>query len=141
MNARLVSLAMLGIASAGTLAGCAAADAATPNGGDVIDATDGAASFADGDYAASGQYFAPSGQETVEVSLTLTGGTVTALTVTGDATDPTAKQYQQRFVSGIDALVVGKPIADLDVTNVAGSSLTSGGFDAAISQIITQAQS
>ena len=138
MNVRLASVAMLGLATAGALGGCAAGGPAagrTP----VIDAG-GAADLADGDYSANGPYFAPSGQESVDVALTLAGGVVTALDVRGNATDPEARQYEAKFVSGVDALVIGKPIASLDVTNVAGSSLTSSGFDAAIADIIDQAQ-
>jgi len=142
MQTRLASLAMIGLATAGTLAGCAAATGPADASGTspVIDAG-GTADLADGDYSANGPYFAPSGQESVDVTLTLASGVVTALAVHGNATDPEAKQYEAKFVSGVNALVVGKPIASLDVTNVAGSSLTSSGFDAAIADIIEQAQS
>jgi len=139
MNPRLASLAMLGLAATGTLAGCSAPGQSGTDGTPVIDAGS-AADLADGDYSANGPYFAPSGQESVDVSLTLKDGVVTALTVHGNATDPEAKQYEAKFASGVDALVIGKPIASLDVTNVAGSSLTSSGFDAAIADIIDQAQ-
>ena len=139
MHPRLASLAMLGLATAGTLAGCSATGHSGTGGTPVIDAGS-AADLADGQYSANGPYFAPSGQESVDVTLTLKDGVVTALSVHGNATDPEAKQYEAKFTSGVDALVVGKPIASLDVTNVAGSSLTSSGFDAAIADIIDQAQ-
>ena len=130
----LASLAVLGAAT--TLAGCTATAMADEH---VID-VGGTADLADGEYSATGGYVAPSGPESVDVTLTLADGVVTELSVHGNATDPEAKQYEAKFVSGIDALVVGKPISSLDVTNVAGSSLTSSGFAAAISDIIGQAQ-
>jgi len=129
----LASLAVLGAATA--LTGCAASAMADEQ---VID-VGGAADLADGQYSATGDYVAPSGPESVDVTLTLVDGVVTELSVKGNATDPEAKQYEAKFVSGIDALVVGKSITSLNVTNVAGSSLTSSGFAAAISDIVQQA--
>ncbi|NED66077.1 calcium-binding protein, partial [Streptomyces sp. SID10244] len=55
-------------------------------------------------------------------------------------TKGTSKEFQGKFASGVDALVVGKNIDDLDVHKVSGSSLTSTGFNDAIDQIKTEAQ-
>ncbi len=100
---------------------------------------DTSASYADGEYSATGDYVAPSGQETVIVTLTLTDDTVTAVSVVGDATDATAQGFQSQFASGIAAEVVGVDIDLLDVHRVAGSSLTSGGFNAALAVIKSEA--
>lgn len=141
MTPALLPLARLGTAGAVglgalVLAGCAAgADAGADTGGEV----DTSASYADGDYAASGSYVAPSGQEHVEVELTLEGDIVTAITVTPTATDPQASGFQQQFAGGIAELVVGRDIDTLDVSRVAGSSLTSGGFRSAIDAIKAEA--
>ena len=110
------------------LAGCAASPAdGGSTGGDT------SATYADGTYTA------PSGQEEVEVELTLEGDTVTAVTVTPTATDRQAAGFQQQFADGISAEVVGKDIDSLDVSRVAGSSLTSGGFNAAVEAIKAEA--
>ena len=58
-----------------------------------------------------------------------------AVEVTGKASDGQAKVYQGQFESGISAVVVGKNIDEITVDKVAGSSLTSGGFKAAVELI------
>lgn len=140
-----------GLTLVGALAGCTApapAPAATntSDGGADTDTTTGgtsttapepatAAPFADGSYTQSADYEAPSGTETVDVTLTLADGVVTAVTVAGHASDPQAKRYQSQFSEGISAIVVGKNISELAVDKVGGSSLTSGGFNAAVESI------
>ena len=121
------------------LAGCAPSAPATGGGGDDSASSDTSATYADGTYEATGSYTAPSGQEEVEVELTLEGDTVTAVTVTPTATDRQAAGFQQQFADGIAAEVVGKDIDELDVSRVAGSSLTSGGFNAAVETIKAEA--
>jgi len=105
--------------------------------------TDGASSDAtgqhtDGTYSATGQYMSPAGQETIGVSVTLKGDAITDVTVTPQAEDPTAAQFQQRFASGVAAVVVGKDIDDVQVGAVSGSSLTGAGFDTALQDIAAQ---
>ncbi|PZQ90576.1 MAG: hypothetical protein DI534_05055 [Leifsonia xyli] len=156
-------LGVVGIAGIGllTLAGCStAADAAnnasdaqsnssssspssdsSSDSGTTDSSTDssGDSSYSDGTYTAEGSYVSPAGEESVKVEITLASGTVTAVTVTPEATDPQAKGFQQKFASGIAAEVVGKSIDSLNVSRVAGSSLTSGGFNEAIDAIKEQA--
>jgi len=156
-RAALAGLAGIGLTVA--LAGCTAAaeaeqpsspetggsDAGTP-GADApsdsaTDAPAGSSAYADGDYTADGSYLAPSGQETVTVTLSLEGGVVTAVSVEGHAVDPEAREFQQRFGSGIADVVVGVSLDELQVSRVAGSSLTSGGFRAAVETIKSEARS
>jgi uncharacterized protein with FMN-binding domain len=106
------------------------ADAETPDIG--AEETGG---YADGDYEAEGSYTNPGGESTVKVELTISDGTISDLTVTPEATNGTSKQYQAKFAGGIAAEVVGKSLDDLDVQKVAGSSLTSQGFNDAIESI------
>ncbi len=97
--------------------------------------------LAAGEYEAEGVYQSPAGVQRVEVSLTLADdGTVSELNVNGLASSGESAQFQKLFESGINAEVVGKPITELDVSEVSGSSLTSGGFNAAVADIIAQAQ-
>lgn len=119
----------------GSVAGCAAtgtADGDTDSTGSDVSSD---APYTDGDYAASGSYQSPGGTETVTVTLTLSDDIVTALEVVGEGDNPDSQRYQGEFIDGIQAEVVGKNIDELEVDRVAGSSLTSGGFNDAIEQI------
>jgi uncharacterized protein with FMN-binding domain len=125
-SARLAAVGTTGIGLL-TLAGCA--------GGAADAMSDTSASYADGDYSAEGSYVSPAGEQSVKVELTLKDDTVTAVTVTPEADDPQAKGFQQKFAGGISEAIVGKDIDTLEVSRIAGSSLTSGGFTQAIDAI------
>lgn len=148
MTSTKYPLAILaGLSLVGALAGCTTAAEAQSSTDDGTDpsgttetgtggATDAAiGDFADGTYTASGDYQAPSGTETVDVTVTLAGNTITAVEVVGHATDPQAMLMQKSFAGGIAAVVVGKSLDELQVDKVGGSSLTSGGFNKAIDEI------
>jgi len=90
---------------------------------------------ASGTFRASGGYQSPNGPETIDVSITITDGVIEAVEVIPGATNSTSKRYQGDFAGGIAAEVVGKSLAEADVTRVAGSSLTSGGFAEALQTI------
>jgi len=127
-----------GLTLAGALAACAS-QAPEPAGGaggsDAPSTGSSSGEYADGSYTATGEYQAPSGQESVEVTLTLEGGVVSDVEVVGEADDPQAQRYQGQFIDGIGDVVVGKPLDGLQVDKVGGSSLTSGGFNQAVEQI------
>ncbi|MCU1407635.1 MAG: hypothetical protein JWQ43_3938 [Glaciihabitans sp.] len=144
--------AIAGLSLVGTLAGCSATttDATTNPGSTSSDSSSsdtstgssadsgtatGDGTYADGDYSASGSYSSPGGTETIQVELTLADGVVTDVTVTGEASDNQALRYQTEFSDGIAAVAVGENIDDLKVSRVAGSSLTSGGFNDAVESI------
>ncbi|RZS53507.1 hypothetical protein EV141_2457 [Microcella putealis] len=91
--------------------------------------------YADGTYSASGTYISPNGTETVDVEVTIEGNTITAVTVDPNPTNPTTSRYQTMFAGGIEAEVVGKAVDEVEVTRVAGSSLTGGGFTDALNAI------
>lgn len=129
-RSRLVAVGAVGLGLAGALAGCA------PAGSGVVDTS---AEYADGSYEATGSYVAPSGTETIDVELTLEGDIVTAVEVTPHGSPGNAAQFQAQFAGGIAAEVVGKDIDTLNVSRVAGSSLTSGGFADALAQIKSEA--
>lgn len=110
----------------------------TSDTGDT-DAGSSDAGYADGTYTATGSYVSPGGQESVSVELTLADGVVTDVVVTPQASNPNSQRYQGEFADGIADQVVGEPIDELSVTKVAGSSLTSGGFNDALEQIKEEA--
>ena len=71
--------------------------------------------------------------------MTLQDDVVTAVEVTGDPQKSESAQYQGEFIGGIADVVVGQEIDSLSVSRVAGSSLTSGGFNQAIETIKSEA--
>jgi uncharacterized protein with FMN-binding domain len=146
---RTLAIGFAGLGLVGALAGCSTGSSSASTGDDSADTSSGSsssaaatsASYKDGTYTEDGKYTSPGGPQSVTVKLTLAGDKVTDVTVTGHATDPTAKSYQAQFVDGISAEVVGKDINTLNVSRVAGSSLTSGGFNEALKAIKADALS
>ncbi|MEZ0140964.1 FMN-binding protein [Microbacterium sp. NRRL B-14842] len=140
--------ALLGVAGLFVLAGCSstgdAADTSTATdetAGSSSSSSSGDASgtYTDGTYTADGSYQTPETVEEITVTLTLADGVVTEVEVTGDPKAPETERYQGEFIDGIADEVVGKPIDELNVSRVAGSSLTSGGFNDAVASIKEQA--
>jgi uncharacterized protein with FMN-binding domain len=149
-----IGAATVGIAGALALAGCASAttsgtgtadgstteentsatDAATSGSSDSSSAT-----YTDGTYTAEGTYQTPESVETISVTVTLKDDVVTAVSVNGNPTRAESQQYQSQFIGGISDVVVGKDIDTLSVSRVAGSSLTSSGFNEAIDEIKSEA--
>ncbi|MDL9980687.1 FMN-binding protein [Microbacterium candidum] len=126
-----IGSALTGVAGIVALAGC------TAGAGGATSA--GAATYKDGTYSASGTYQTPETTETITVSITLKNDLVTNVQVTGEPRRPESQQYQSQFIGGISDVVVGKDIDQLSVSRVAGSSLTSNGFNQALDQIKSEA--
>lgn len=97
--------------------------------------------YKDGTYTATGNYSSPGGNENITVTVTLKGGVIIDTSTVAGATDLDSKEYQEEFISGYQSLVVGKNISSVSLSRVSGSSLTSEGFNNALSQIKSQAQS
>ncbi|WP_349427978.1 FMN-binding protein [Microbacterium sp. LWS13-1.2] len=135
--------ALTAVAGIALLAGCApeASEAEEPATTDTSDSTDSGSSgaYADGTYTADGSYATPESVETITVTVTLEDDVITAVEVTGDPQKRESEQYQGEFIGGIADVVVGQDIDDIQVSRVAGSSLTSGGFNEAIETIKSEA--
>lgn len=145
--------AVMGVAGLFVLAGCSGtADAESPSTNGTGTGSDASThtpkhpsgghiegTYDDGTYTANGSYQTPEGVESVSVTLTLTDGVVTDVEVQGNPAARESRQYQGQFISGIADVVDGVPLDDLNVTRVAGSSLTSGGFNQAVASIKEQA--
>ena len=99
-----------------------------------------AATYKDGDYTEEETYANPAGESKVKVELTLASNKISEVKVTPMAENSTSKQFQQKFASGVADEVVGKSLDELNVSKVAGSSLTSIGFNAAIDDIKADAK-
>lgn len=93
--------------------------------------------YADGTYTATGQY--GGGPSFITVKATLANGVITAVEVTPHATVPRSLELQRRFAAAVPKVVVGRPIDQVNVGRLAGSSNTPNGFNAAIRQIRDQA--
>lgn len=98
------------------------------------------ASFKDGTYSATGSYQTPGGRESIDVTVTLSSGTITEANVIQNATSGEAEEYQGAFVSNFKSQVVGKKINEVSLARVAGSSLTPIGFNNAIDDIESKAK-
>ena len=148
MNTSLRKNVLVGIAGlslAGTVAGCAPGAQGSPPPPatqPASPASPGAAagSYRDGTYSADGNYISPNGQETVGVQLTLAGGSVSDVVITPHPSNPNTKKFQGEFAGGIKGQIVGKKLDELKVSKVAGSSLTSGGFNQAVEKIKAEAK-
>ena len=146
---------LAGMSLIGTVAGCApsaqapaaqspAAATGSANSSAPIASTgastSAASGYKDGTYSADGNYVSPNGTETVGVELTLAGGTVSDVNITQHPSNPNTRKFQGEFAGGIKAQIVGKKLDELNVSKVAGSSLTSGGFNEAVGKIKSEAQ-
>jgi uncharacterized protein with FMN-binding domain len=142
---RAATLSLAGLGLLGALAGCSGNAVAEQDDGSTSGSGTGSSSagadYADGTYTEDGDYQSPGGQESITVTVTIEDDVVTAVEVAPHATSGNAKQYQSQFASGIAAEVVGKDIDSLAVSRVAGSSLTSDGFNAALEKIKADAGS
>lgn len=145
--------ALVGVAGMFALAGCStpATDAAEPSTDSSPSAapsssasTDGGSSaatgaYADGTYSAEGSYATPESVESIQVTITLADDIITDVEVTGDPQKAESERYQAEFIGGISDEVEGQNIDDINVSRVAGSSLTSGGFNDAVDAIKSEA--
>jgi uncharacterized protein with FMN-binding domain len=150
-----VFVGLAGMSLIGTVAGCApsaqapAAQSSAASTGSATSSapiastgasTSAASGYKDGTYSADGNYVSPNGTETVGVELTLAGGTVSDVNITQHPSNPNTRKFQGEFAGGIKAQIVGKKLDELNVSKVAGSSLTSGGFNEAVEKIKSEAQ-
>ena len=154
---RIAGVAAVGVVGAIALAGCAASDTttepttattATPESSTAptpaasaseSESPASSSTYADGTYTAEGSYATPESVETIVVTVTLENDIITAVDVTGDPQKRESEEYQGRFIGGIADVVVGQDIDQISVSRVAGSSLTSGGFNQAIDTIKSEA--
>jgi len=97
--------------------------------------------YKNGSYSATGNYNTPGGRESITVNLTVSNDVVTTVSVSLSGIDDTSREYQSAFANGYKQYVVGKKIDAISLSRVSGSSLTSGGFNAALATIKAQARS
>ena len=105
----------------------------------TVDASD-TSMYSDGTYSATGSYISPGGRESLDLTVTIKDGVITDTSIVTKATDRTAQQYQEQFTDNYKTLVVGKKVDGLSLSRVAGSSLTSNGFNDALDEIRNDAK-
>jgi len=88
-------------------------------------------------YTATGEYGGQPSHITVKTSLK--DGVIIAVTVTPHAHVPRSLELQRAFATAVPRVVIGKPIDQVKVGKLAGSSGTPKGFNNAIQQIRQQA--
>jgi hypothetical protein len=94
--------------------------------------------FADGTYNAQTNYRTPGGAYKITVSLTVKDDVVTNSNVSYDAS--TAKDvHSQAFSAAYKSQVVSKNLEAINLSRVGGSSLTTGAFNKALTEIKAQA--
>jgi len=96
--------------------------------------------YADGTYNATGSYITPGGKESIDLTVTLKDGVIVSTSLVTNAKSGDAKEYQSEFASNYKDFVVGKSVDRVSLSRVAGSSLTSNGFNDALDQIKTDAK-
>ncbi len=97
--------------------------------------------YKNGTYSADGSYMTPEGQVSINVTVTLANDIITDANVVSLSGGRTSVRYQDKFISGYKQYVIGKNIADVQLSRVSGSSLTPEGFNNALATIKSQAQS
>lgn len=95
--------------------------------------------YKDGAYSATGSYVSPGGNESIDVTLAIADGKITTASANTHPATSTSSQYQSEFKSNFKSLVVGKSVDEVNLSRVAGSSLTSNGFNDALEQIKNKA--
>lgn len=109
-------------------------------GGGSGPAQAGSAHYQDGSYRAKGSYLTPGGAESIGVRLSVAGDRIVSAQVEVEATSPTARQFQSQFATRYADQVVSRDLDSVDVSRLAGASLTSLGFDNALTQIRSAAR-
>lgn len=87
--------------------------------------------YGDGTYTVSGQYGEHSAS-TLDVSVTVGAGKVTAVEVKPTTSSAISKKYGDDFVKAVPGEVVGKDLKDLKLSVVAGASWTTDAFNQAL---------
>ncbi len=93
--------------------------------------------YVDGVYTATGQY--GSRPSFITVTVTLRNGVIADVQVRTHATVPRSLELQRRFAAAVPRVVIGKPIDEVRVGKLAGSSGTPRGFNDALAKIRQQA--
>ncbi len=97
--------------------------------------------YKNGNYTAWGSFDTPDGTEQIGVTVQLSNNNITSVSVDDSSIySGTSFAYTERFISGLNLVVVGKNIDTVNVGRISGASLTPIGFNAALDAIKSQAK-
>lgn len=96
--------------------------------------------YNDGTYTKIGSYKSPGGTDSITVTVIVKNDVVESVSLVNGAISETSQYYENLFIDGVSAQVVGKKLDSVSVGKVNGASLTGNGFNQAINQIRTAAQ-
>ena len=96
--------------------------------------------YKDGTYNATSNYDVPDGTNSLAVTLTIRGGTITDVKTTSNVSGRQSQRYVDSFNSSISSAVVGTPLASASQSRVGGASLTTSAFDDALQTITNNAK-
>ncbi|MGQ4718049.1 hypothetical protein ACUN22_30755 [Streptomyces anulatus] len=143
LNKKIATAAMLGLSAGVVLVGCSSPnDTNTPPSASASrsaapTATASESVYADGTYSADGEYGTQN--SSIGVTVTLGQGVITQVEVAPHATNETSRDFQERFAQAAPKAVEGRPIDDVQLDRLAGSSGTPDGFNDALAKIKAEA--
>ncbi|MDB5160222.1 MAG: hypothetical protein JWO99_485 [Candidatus Saccharibacteria bacterium] len=94
--------------------------------------------YTNGTYTAIGAY--AKGKNSIDVTLSLNDDAIESVEVVPMATVKMSLGLQKKFAIAISDEVVGRPIDEVHLDKLAGSSLTTQGFNDAVEKIKSQAE-
>ncbi len=95
--------------------------------------------YKDGNYSVVTDYVSPAGKESLGVDVKIQDNKISSVTVKNMANNKVSSNYQDRFIAGVQSVIIGKEINSLKIGVVSGASLTANAFNTALSNIKSQA--
>lgn len=96
--------------------------------------------YKDGTYKSTVSYRVPHGTNTLNATITLKDGVVTAVATTSSYSDGESAAYISSFENSVTKAVVGKKITSSFSYRIGGASLTGGAFISAVNSVISKSQ-
>ena len=93
--------------------------------------------YTDGEYTAVGMY--AGGKKSIDVKVGLASDAIASVEVTPMGDNKMSLGLQKRFAAAVPEVVVGRPIDEVHLDKLAGSSLTTQGFNDALAKIKSEA--
>ncbi len=137
----IAAVAVIAFLGVGVLYMQSANKSASDAANTVTSGSEMAASYKNGVYSVTGGYTSPAGPEQLGVTVTLENNVISDVSVEVRADKPISKKMQEDFAANYKSQVVGKKLSEVKLDKVSGSSLTPKGFNDALEQVKTQAQS
>lgn len=98
--------------------------------------------YKDGQYTSSITYTVPSRDTgVIKVQLTLANDIITNVSISQTANERSSDEYQSSFANSYQSYVIGKNINTISLSRIGGASLTTGGFQQALTVIRNDAKS